>query len=134
MKLFHLSEVNHNNKVFKPRVPYSVLSNGWGSITEDVKTKRVCFSKTITGAYYAINFEGGYNTLYVHVPENLNEIIARNKIYKPTEKEVQDADYTDEIWVKCPVKMKCIGKIQIGYTLNYYEKRPKVHFKYLERY
>lgn len=37
--------------------------------------------------------------------------------------------------IKCKVKLKCIGYIKIGYRLERFGwYKPKVHFKYLEKY
>lgn len=30
--------------------------------------------------------------------------------------------------------MKCVGYISASYNINYIENRPKVHFKYIEKY
>ena len=136
-KLYHLSEFNHNGEVFKPRVPETFWSSYWGCPEEDVRTKRVCFSKTISGAFLAIDFKGKYKTLYLHVPENIDDIPER-KIIVPTKEQVPDAEFTREIWIKHPVKMKCIAKIQIGYNernnKTFWQWRPSVKFKYIERY
>ena len=42
--LFHVSEVNHNGKVFRPRIPHSAEES------ENMDIKRICFSTSITGA------------------------------------------------------------------------------------
>lgn len=135
--LYHLSETNHDDKVFKPRIPDTVWINYWGTPEEDIKTKRICFSKTISGAFLAIDFKGKYRTLYLHIPENIKNI-PESKIVFPTEEQVPDAEYTREVWITCPIKMKCIAKIQIGYNESndktFYQWRPSVKFKYLERY
>lgn len=133
-RLFHLSEKNHDGEYFKPRIPESIIP--WGENKEDDKVRRVCFSNSISGAFFAINFRGGYEKLYVHVPENLEDIVRRRKLCKPSKEQVYDVDYCGEYWVKCKVRLKCIGYIRIGYYFpNYYAYyKPKVHFKYLERY
>lgn len=131
-KLIHLSEENHDGEWFKPRVPDSIVA--FGCDKEDDKINRVCFSSSITGAFYAINFHGNWQKLYVHVPENIEDIVKRKKLCKPTTDQVFDADYCDEYWVKCKVKMKCIGYIAISYHPNYFENRPKVRFKYIKRF
>lgn len=136
-KFYHLSEINHDGEIFKPRVPDTVWSNYWGIPEEDFKTKRICFSKTISGAFLAIDFKGKYRTLYLHIPENINDI-PKDKIVVPTNKQVPDSEFTREVWIKSAVKMKCIAKIQIGYNESnnktFYQWRPSVKFKYLERY
>lgn len=65
-------------------------------------------------AYFAINFRGGYKKLYVHIPENIEDIVRRRKLCKPSKEQVYDVDYCGEYWVKCKVKLKCIGYIKIG--------------------
>ena len=131
-KLFHLSEENQDGKWFKPRIPESIID--FGPDKEDDTVRRVCFSSSITGAFYAINFQGNWQKLYVHVPEKLEDIVKRRKLCKPTIDQVFDCDYCDEYWIKCKVKMKCIGYIAISYRKKYLEDRPKVKFKYLKRY
>lgn len=132
-KLFHLSEENHDGEYFKPRIPNSIVTNG--DYAEDDKVRRVCFSNSISGAFFAINFRGGYEKLYVHVPENIEDIVRRRKLCKPTQEQVFDVDYCGEYWIKCKVKLKCIGYIKIGYRFERFGwYKPKVHFKYLEKY
>lgn len=125
--LYHLSEENHNNEVFKPRIPQSIIDD---EEKEDQTTKRVCFSKTISGAYRAIQFTNDEKVeLYVHIPYNKNI-----KYYKPTEEQVYDINFTSEVWVKHKVKMKCIGKICAYYKCDYFHWKPKVRIKWLEKY
>lgn len=133
-RLFHLSEENHDGEYFKPRIPESIIDSG--DYQEDDKVRRVCFASSISGAYFAINFRGGYKNLYVHVSENIEDIVRRRKLCKPSTEQVYDVDYCGEYWVKCKVKLKCIGYIKIGYHIsNYYAYyKPKVHFKYIEKY
>ena len=134
-RLIHLSKENHNGEWFKPRVPDSVYKS-FGFTSEDDEddtTRRICFSGSITGAFYAINFDGKCEKLYVHVPENIENIVKRGKLYKPSEEQVFDVNYTDEYWIKCKVKMKCIGYISINYNPSIFTNRPPVKFKYLKR-
>lgn len=134
-KLFHLSAENHDGEWFKPRVPHTIVKYSKNSEdNEDDHTRRICFSSSITGAFYAINFTGERQKLYIHVPENIEDIVRRGKLYKPTDEQVFDAYYTDEYWVKCKVRMKCIGYVSIGYTPSYYLNRPPVKFTYLKRF
>lgn len=136
-KLYHLSPVNHDGETFNPRVPDNIIIGGYGHYEEleEKKTPRVCFSKTISGAFLALNFDGTYEELYVHVPEDI-ERISRDSVEVPTEDKVWDAEFTREVWVKEPVKMKCIGKVLIGYNLSnttWKQWRPSVKFRWLER-
>jgi len=105
LRLYHISEENQNNKVFKPRIPISALDSEF----EDNRTKRICFASSMSGAYKAIDY-GMYNaTYYVHVPIGLDSIVKREKLYRPDEKEVIDCKTTGEYWVLSNVKLKCIG-------------------------
>lgn len=127
-KLYHLSLYNHNNEWFKPRVPLSVADK----MSEDDKIRRVCFSTSISRAFYAISFDGSYQTLYVHIPLNLDKIVSKGKLCIPTEKQVFDVGTTKEHWIKCKVKLRCIGKIRIGYKTSLFDEKFK--FKWLEKY
>ena len=62
-KLYHLSETNHNVKIFKPRVP----SEDSRMDGEDTVHKRICVAGSIAKALTAIeaNLDDEY---YVHVP------------------------------------------------------------------
>lgn len=137
MRLYHLSEENHNGEVFKPKVPDSYYQDCYGNPLEDVQTRRVCFSKSITGALLSTTSESGYYTRYLHVPAEPEKLDPK-RIHEVTEEEVPDGPYCEEVWVKQNVKMKCIGKIYIGYDGRSFENmvrmRPKVRFKYLEKY
>lgn len=133
MRLYHLSEKNHDGEIFKPRVPESCYQDCWGNILEDIKTKRVCFSKTVAGAALSTSFEEGYCTRYLHVPAEPEKLNVK-RIHEVTQDEVEDGPYCEEVWVKQNVKMKCIGKVRIGYRFDLSKGRPKVHFKYLEKY
>ena len=129
-QLYHLSSENHNGEMFYPRVPQCVfMSLMYGEYDEDIRKKRICFSTGICGAFRAIKQDNGYCKMYVHVPENMNEIIQKQKLYKPSVKEVFDCKQTRELWVRCPVKMKCIACISIG--CSPFGKDEKIKFKYL---
>jgi len=145
MRLYHLSKIKQDGDILKPRVPVTLIAG-----FEDDSTPRVCFSKTLSGAIRAINMCGNYGAYYVHV---IDGDIDPECIVKCTEDMVPDSMVTDEYWVLCPVKLKCIAKISIGYNDNEYNiRRPykkhyhdgtnmdgyavkyPVHFKYLEKY
>lgn len=100
--MYHLSTKNLHGVILEPRIPSNFFTkNGY----EDAKTARVCFAPTIDQCLMALsqNIEGEY--LYVHVP------VDKPKVYKPSTKQVPDSKVTGELWVKEPVKIKCIGKI-----------------------
>ena len=74
--LYHLSEENHNNRIFKPRIPKSAADN----CGENTTIARICFSSSMSGAYRAItdikdHGDWCYFPLYVHVPENIADVI-----------------------------------------------------------
>lgn len=127
-RLFHLSEINHDGEWFKPRVPESICLDG----LEDDKIKRVCFSSSISGAFFAISPFGDRQKLYVHVPVGIENIAKSGKLCKPTEEQVYDVSTTNEFWIKKKVKLKCIGKISIGFKTNIY--CTKINFKWIEKY
>lgn len=103
-KLYHLSKSNLDNKTLIPRIPSNFLvNNGY----EDDKTKRVCFSSSIDKALRAMSQNLKGMKLYVHVPDKYYDT------YTPTLKEVPDSKITGEIWIKQPVKLKCIGQIEV---------------------
>ena len=132
-KLYHLSDECHNGKTFRPRVPNAYIFDNENGEIEDIKTKRICFSTTISGAFTAINFNGKSEILYLHVPEDISSI-PDDKIVIPTNEQVWDAEFTREVWVKCKVKLKCIGKVRLSYTPSLYTWRPHVNIKWLEKY
>lgn len=51
--------------------------------------------------------------MFVHVPEDMKMLESKNKVYVPSAKQVPDAKVTGERWVKCPVKMECIGELEV---------------------
>ena len=122
-KLIHLSERFHDGDWFTPRVP------GTAAPGEDEKIKRVCFSNSITGAYRAIKDCCWYHVLYVHVPCDIDEIVRRGKLFKPTSEQVYDVRETGEYWVKCKVRLKCIGVIKAWIDSN-----GNARFRWLERF
>ena len=118
LRLYHISEENHDGKVFKPRVPSSALDSDF----EDQKTKRVCFASSMTGAYRAIDYGMYQCTYYVHVPVGLDKIVKNGKLCKPTEKEVIDCCSTGEYWILSNVRLKCVGIVRFKYLENSYFK------------
>lgn len=134
INLYHLSVRNHDGEVFHPRVPDSMIDND----KEDDTIKRVCFSSTISGAYRAITFgDACGEECYIHIPVNIDSILKKGGVYKPSEELVFDSYFTGEYWVKRPVKLKCIGKAKFYYKeWNGFSGpwRPKVKFKWIERY
>ena len=102
-KLYHLSETNHNGKIFKPRVP----SEDSRMDGEDTVHKRICVAGSIVKALTAIEacLDDEY---YVHVPAKYP-----TAMWRPTVDQVPDVVSTHEIWIQEPVKMVCIGKLRV---------------------
>lgn len=134
INLYHISNDNHDGEVFKPRIPDSICDHE----QEDTTMNRVCFSSTISGACRAINFDHICGVeYYIHVPENIETIVKKGALYKPSKQLVFDTYFTNEYWIRRPVKMKCIGKAKFYYkekTSNFRIWRPPVHFKWIEKY
>lgn len=103
--IYHISYINHDGETFEPRVyDNDNVKNGM-----ERRVKRVCFSDSITRALYSIFPNGAYDAdFYVHVPDS------KCKVYKTTTDDIYDSDITHELWIKEPVKMKCIGKIHVS--------------------
>lgn len=104
VKVYHLSQSNLDGKTLSPRVPSNYFTkNGY----EDGKTVRVCFAKSIDMCLRALSQKCTDMELFVHIPDG------KYNIYIPSTKEVPDAKITSEVWIKEPVKLKCIGKIKV---------------------
>lgn len=102
--LFHLSINNLDGKTVKPSIPNNYMTqNGY----EDGKTKRVCFATSIDNCLRAFSQNCTGTKLFVHVPDG------KYDLYSPTTSEVPDVDITSEIWITEPVKMKCVGQIEV---------------------
>ena len=104
VKVYHLSQSNLDGKTLSPKVPDNFLTkNGY----EDSKTGRVCFAKSIDGSLRGLSQNLTGREYFVHVPDG------KYNIHIPSTKEVPDAKITSEVWIKEPVKLKCIGKIKV---------------------
>ena len=71
-------------------------------------------ARSIDGALAAIescNSMPFGDRLFVHVPYSLKELAGH--VVVPTLKQVPDAEATDEVWVKAPVRLSCIGEIEV---------------------
>lgn len=114
--LYHLSEENLDNNILSPRpMDRDRVMEG-----ENWKTPRICVSTSIDGAVSALvdsmSMPNGLE-LYVHTIVNAKDLFKRHKVYKPSLKQVPDADCTEEHWLKDKAKLKCIGKIIIGHPI-----------------
>lgn len=104
VKVYHLSQSNLDGKTLFPKIPDNFLTkNGY----EDSKTGRVCFAKSIDGSLRGLSQNLTGKEYFVHIPDG------KYNIYTPSIKEVPDAKITSEVWIKEPVKLKCIGKIKV---------------------
>jgi len=108
-KVYFISDKNMNGETLQPKIPSNYFTqNGF----EDNSTKRVCFSMSIDGALMGLSKNLKDKELYVHTPlENID-------VYKPNTDEVPDCKITKEVWVKKPIKIKCIGKIKVNKASN----------------
>lgn len=122
-RLVHISVENHNEEWFTPRVPETLGPD------EDEKIRRVCFAPSICGAYKAIMSCSYCNKFFVHVPYNICDIVRRGKLYKPSDEQVFDVRETGEYWVRCRVKLKCIGRIHAWIDCH-----DNIRFRWLDRY
>lgn len=104
INLYHLSTNNLDSKILKPRIPDNFLvKNGY----ENSTIKRVCFATSIDKCLRAMSYNIKGIEFYVHIPDK------KYNTYKPSVKEVPDCKITGEIWIREPVKLKCIGKIKV---------------------
>ncbi len=106
MKLYFLStNPNLYNKIIEPRIPDNyAIDIGM----EDNQTKRIAVCETIRGCLSSIPiiFNEG-DRIYVYY------IDYNGDIYKPTNKEVYDVEFTGELWILEPVKLIYQGEIVI---------------------
>lgn len=106
MKLYFLSTNGDlYNKIIEPRIPDNyAIDIGM----EDNQTKRIAVCETIRGCLSSIPiiFNEG-DRIYVYY------IDYNGDIYKPTNKEVYDVEFTGELWILEPVKLIYQGEIVI---------------------
>lgn len=111
-QLYHLSDTNHDNEVFVPRsMPKWRAMEG-----ENWRIKRICVSTSIDGSLAALlnsDSQPFGKRLFVHVPEDIGKLVIKDKIYTPSTKQIPDVEVTNEKWIKCPCKMKCIGELEV---------------------
>lgn len=130
-QLYHLSEDNHNGKVFYPRP----MDKDRVMECENWRVPRICVANSIDGAVSALvdSMSCWYGIrLYVHVPDNLLDLFKMNKVHRPSTNQVPDAEVTGEHWLKAPAKMKMIGQIEVldiddSQNLTYLLDGEKIH-------
>ena len=136
IRLFHLSLENHNNRIFKPRIPHNVADY----CNENNTIARICFSTSMSGAYRAIEFNekrGWSYPYYIHIPQNITNAVKNKNVIIPHKDLVFDVHYTNEHWVREKVKLKCIGKALFKYANKSYMDdnfRTKIKIKWIEKY
>ena len=95
MKLYHLSDKNHDNETFIPRqLPKWRAMEG-----ENWRAKRICVSTSIDGALTALlssDSEPFGKHLFVHVPEDTALLESKNKIFTPSRDKLPDVEVTGE--------------------------------------
>lgn len=129
LTLVHISR-HHKGFTMKPRIPDNKLvSDG----TEDGKIKRICFAKSILGAYSAVA-GGPAEEYYVHVPINPKKIIDTKEVAKY----VPDAKCTGEVWIQDKVIFtEVVGKIITGNPygiVDICDHKGEIHISYLYDY
>ena len=95
----------------------------------------------MSGAYRAItdikdHGDWCYFPLYVHVPENIVDVVKNKNVIVPHKDLVFDQEYTNEHWVREKVKLKCIGKALFKLERYNYAGpfRTPVKIKWIEKY
>ena len=123
-RFYFLSKENMNGRILQPRIPNNYFTkNGY----EDNTTKRICFAPSINQAIMGLSMNCSGLEYYVHILDSECEV------YVPTINEVPDSEITGEVWIKRPVRVKCIGKIKIldsvgdGLSFNYGDKTAELY-------
>ena len=113
MSIYHLSKRNLERSILVPRIPDNYMTkNGY----EDNITPRICFCPSIRQSIMALCRNCENEILFVHIP------LYNYPFYKPSQSEVPDSKYTNELWIKENVELKCIGIICVDKpTKNKYE-------------
>ena len=106
-----------------------MIENG---LSQEFLNQFVQMSMKITRRREYVFHLGDRKKLYVHIPVGLEEIAKSGKLCKPTQEQVFDVLCTKEYWIKKKVKLKCIGRISIGYKTKLFDT--KFSFKWLEKY
>lgn len=114
--LFHVSEKDLDGDTLYPRVPDNYLvRNGY----EDRVTRRVSFSKTVSGALRGLSADIKGKVFNVYSPTQSPTVVI------PSIEQVPDVQITEEIWVVERVTIKKVGVIVVGdatqtsYKYNY---------------
>ena len=129
---FHCSrDGNLDGQIFKPRVPeYIERYNPEDTGFENSTTPRICLAPTIEGCLngIAVNMPRisplAFDRVYVYTPEKpFNEYKHKTNKELVRDKDVYDANITDEVWILEPVRMKLYGIIQVDQCSNVKKKK-----------
>lgn len=131
MRLFHISFNGNLQGVWKPRSPYSQMSDKEQVVLKhddflaEPDEPRISVSPTIEKCFQAIyanikhyflDKKYPYMDMYVYMPE----LTKSSKVVTPQEltkqRKVWDAFYTEEHWITTPTKMKVVAKIRVANT------------------
>ena len=109
IKLYYVTEQDLSGKRKYPSIPSNELTKqGLMDNTE----QRIPFSLSIDGALSAQGNKILNKVFYVFVP---NKYV---NYYKPTTQQVPYQQITEEVWLKSPVVLNCIGRIQVTQRLD----------------
>ena len=112
--MYFISDSYMGDKTINPSIPKdSYTKKG----IRNNEVERVVFYPSINNAIIASDNINSNREMFVHVPVEGQTV----KAIKPSDKQAADKSNTGEIWVKEPIKVKCIGKIRIGKSLKDYK-------------
>lgn len=100
---FHISKSDEIS-VLEPRIPLKL----WAGFEDDT-IKRICFGIKIEDCLKAL-YATENSEYKVYIP---TFIVSKSNVYKPTNNDVIDAEYTNEVWVTKPISVKSIGTIVV---------------------
>ncbi len=99
---YHISDIP-NLTILKPFIPSCAVPS-----FENITVARVCLSTFIDGCLMGLEpFDGAGIPFYVY------ETVTDFKPIIPGVERVRDSKYTKEIWSLTPIKVKCIGIIDV---------------------
>ena len=104
VKLYFLSQSDLSGKRKYPSVPKNQFTEG--GYMDDTE-QRIPFALSVDGALSAQGNKILNKVFYVFVPGKVMNY------YKPTKEQVPYQEITEEVWLKSPVILHCVGKIQV---------------------
>ena len=109
-ELVFVSDTELLDGKINPRIPNNFFTkNGY----EDNKTKRICFSTSIDKCLMGLSKNLTDTYLFVYKIDLEKSNITEKDIYKPSIKQVPDANITDEVWILKSIYIKHEGKIHV---------------------